>query len=198
MNTSEKVVAYFEEEHLFKKSIALLRKLALQSNLEETFKWAFPTYMLYGKNVLAICRFKNHCGIWFFNGVFLSDVEDVLENAQEGKTQAMRHWKFLKDSSIDVKKVTAYINEAIENERKGVKLPPKKKSLSKAIVPPELEAVFKKEDSIKKAFAALSAYKRKEYCEYITIAKQEKTKLSRLEKILPMITEGVGLNDMYR
>ncbi len=198
MDKSEKVERYYAEEHAFKKSIDVLREIALKANLEETYKWMFPTYMINGKNVLSICKFKKHCGIWFFNGVFLSDPKKVLENAQEGKTQAMRHWKFYLEDTIDPKRVSAYINEAIENEKKGIKLAPKKKSAIKVTVPPELKEVFKLDKSLKVAFNQLSNYKKKEFCEYIATAKQEKTKTSRLEKILPMIAEGKGLNDMYR
>ncbi len=198
MDKAEKVAAYFEEEHPFKKSVSILRDLALKSNLEETYKWMFPTYMINGKNVLSICKFKKHCGIWFFKGVFLSDTENVLENAQEGKTQAMRHWKFYLEDDIDTKKVAAYINEAIENERKGIKLMPKKKGKVTVFVPPELEEVFDRDSALKAVFNTLTDAKRRDYCEYIASAKQEKTKNSRLQKIVPMIAEGKGLNDMYR
>ena len=198
MDKSEKVVAYFEEENPFQKHITILREIALKSNLEETYKWMFPTYMINGKNVLSICKFKNHCGIWFFNGVFLKDTEKVLVNAQDGKTQAMRHWKFSLNDTIDTGKISAYMNEAIENERKGLKLIPKKKSPKRLTVPPELNAVFKKDASLKKAFDKLSSYKRKQYCDYIALAKREKTKLVRLDKILPMIAMGKDLNDIYR
>ena len=198
MDKSEKVEAYFAEEAKFKDSIAVLRDLALKTKMEETFKWMFPTYTLNGKNVIALCRFKNHFGIWFFNGVFLSDPHDVLENAQEGKTQAMRHWKFYSKDEIDTRKVLGYFNEALENERKGIKLIPKKKKAIKVTLPDELKEALNKNADIKKAFQKLSLYNKKEYSEYIANAKQEKTKLSRLEKILPMITRGEGLNDMYR
>jgi len=198
MDKSEKVAAYYEEEHPFQKSIAILRNLALKCNLEETYKWMFPTYMINGKNVLSICKFKAHYGIWFFNGVFLKDTEKVLQNAQEGKTQAMRHWKFTVEDAIDTKKVMAYMNEAIENERKGIKLIPKKKGPVNVVLPPELKHAFHNDKDLKKDFAKLTAYKQKEYCEYIATAKQEKTKQSRLQKIRPMILEGKGLNDMYR
>jgi len=194
---AEKVELYYTEEHPFKKSIAILREIALKANLEETYKWMFPTYMVNGKNVLSICKFKKHCGIWFFNGVFLSDPEKVLENAQKGKTQAMRHWKFY-DIPNNTKKIAAYINEAIENERKGIKLRPKKKKEVKVVIPPELKTALDKDSALKVAFNDLSNYKKKEYCEYITTAKREKTKTNRLEKIIPMIAKGAGLNDKYR
>ena len=197
MDRAEKVEAYFEEEHQFKKAVGQLRDLALKTGMEETFKWAFPTYTWQNKNVIAVCRFKNHFGIWFYKGVFLKDPYKILENAQEGKTQAMRHWKFNSIDAIEPKKVLAYITEALENEKKGIKLAPKKKAPTKVVVPQLLNDAFAKNKETHKAFEKLSPSKRRDYADYISNAKQEKTKLSRLEKILPMIAEGVGLNDKY-
>lgn len=199
MEKSEKVERYYAEEHHFSSAIEKLRDIALKTGLEETFKWMFPTYTLDGKNVLSICKFKKHFGIWFFNGVFLKDKKHVLENAQEGKTQAMRHWKFYAIEDISEKGVQAYMNEAIENQRQGRVLAPlKKKKAIKITVPELLKAAFVKNKTAQVAFNTLSPYKQNEYSEYITAAKQEKTKHSRLEKILPMITQGKGLNDIYR
>ena len=198
MDKSEKVEAYYGEEHMFKEAISILRDLALMTNLEETFKWMFPTYTLKGKNVLAICKFKNHFGIWFFNGVFLSDPLKVLQNAQKDKTQAMRHWKFNSIEEIDKTSVLAYFHEAIENQKKGIRLAPKKKTPVKVDIPSELKLELQKNADTSKAFKNLAPSKQKEYAEYIATAKQEKTKISRLSKILPMIKEGKGLNDKYR
>lgn len=198
MDKSEKVERYFAEEHPFKDAIGILRELALKTQMEETFKWMFPTYTLDGKNVLAICKFKKHFGVWFFNGVFLSDPYEVLENAQEGKTQSMRHWKFHSLKEIDSTKVFGYMNEALENQRKGLKLAPKKKAPVTFVIPELFQEALDKDSSASKAFKKLSDYNKKEYSEYIATAKQEKTKLSRLQKILPMILRGEGLNDRYR
>lgn len=198
MDTSEKAERYYAEEHHYKKAIGQLRDLALKNGLEETFKWMFPTYTLKGKNVLSICKFKNHFGIWFFNGVFLRDEKKILENAQEGKTQAMRHWKFKSMAEIDKMGVMAYMNEAIENQKNGKVFVPVKKKATKQPLPQLLKDALSKKAVVSKAFKKLSLYYQNEYAEYITTAKQEKTKLSRLEKILPMIIEGKGLNDKYR
>ncbi|MBQ4914377.1 YdeI/OmpD-associated family protein [Maribacter sp. MMG018] len=199
MEKSEKIEAYYNEEHRYKKAISLLRDRVLKTDLEETFKWSFPTYTLNNKNVLAICKFKNHFGIWFFNGVFLKDPHKVLENAQKGKTKAMRHWKFNGIDEIDKTVLDTYINEAIENQRKGIELTPlKKERTSRPKIPSLLSNAFIDNPDTKQAFNSLTPYKQKEYIEYITSAKQEKTKTSRLAKILPMIIEGRGLNDKYR
>ncbi len=199
MDKSEKVERYYAEEHHFSSAIQKLRDIALKTGLEETFKWMFPTYTIDGKNVISICKFNKHFGIWFFNGVFLSDEKQVLENAQEGKTQAMRHWKFYAIEDILEQDVQAYINEAIENQKQGRILTPLKKTkATKKPIPELLKAALSKNKTAQSAFDTLSPYKQNEYSEYIVNAKQAKTKRSRLEKILPMIAKGKGLNDMYR
>ncbi|MCP4975789.1 MAG: hypothetical protein GY931_06470 [Maribacter sp.] len=198
METLEKLEAYFEKEHPFKAGIALLRELAAKTEAIEAYKWGSPVYTTDGKNVFWIARFKNHFGLGFFNGMFLKDPKKVLLNVQEGKTQSMRHWKFQSVESIDKPTVLAYIIEAIENQKKGLRLIPKKKNKADLAIPNLLKEVFEKNPKTKEAFNTLSPYKQRDYAEYISSAKQEKTKLSRLEKIIPMIDQGIGLNDKYR
>lgn len=141
--------------------------------------------------------FKNHFGLWFFNGVFLSDPKKVLENAQEGKTKAMRQWKF-KSNTFDKVTVLAYMNEAIENQKKGLRLMPEKSKTVKAEIPDLLKKELEKDPKTMEAFNAFSPYKQRDFCKYMETAKQGKTKLTRLTKIIPMINQGVGLNDKYR
>lgn len=198
MDKQEKIDIFFNETHLFKNGVAQLRTLAIACGMTETYKWNFPTYMVNEKNIIAINKFKNHFGIWFFNGVFLSDPEKVLKNAQEGKTMAMRNWKFSSAGDIDEKLVTAYIKEAIENQKKGLQLKVEKKPKTKIEIPAHLSIALENNVDIKDAFNKLTYSKQKDYAEYITTAKQEKTKLSRLEKIVPLILAGKGLNDIYR
>lgn len=197
MDKSNKIEAYFTEDHHYKKEIGILRELVLKCQLEETFKWSFPTYTIEGKNVLSVCKFKNHFGLWFFNGVFLTDKNKVLENAQEGKTKAMRHWKFHTENEIDKNLVLSYIKEAIINQKAGKVLSPTK-STTQIPTPEALLLELDKNNNLKNAYNALSAYKQKEFNEYIVSAKREATKLKRLEKIIPIILEGKGLNDKYR
>ena len=198
MEKQEKLDEFYNEPHHFKNEVAELRALALACGMTETYKWSFPTYMIDNKNIIAINKFKNHFGIWFFNGVFLSDPKKVLENAQDGKTMAMRHWKFTTLEGIDKKEVTAYINEAIENQKKGLQLKVEKKPKTKIIIPVHLSIALENNDDIKAAFSKLTYSKQKDYAEYITTAKQEKTKLSRLEKIVPLILAGRGIHDQYK
>nr|WP_293168364.1 YdeI/OmpD-associated family protein [Allomuricauda sp.] len=196
MEKSEKLESYYEKEHPFREGIGFLREIALKTEAQEDFKWSIPVYTLNGKNVFGICKFKGHFGIWFFNGVFLTDSKKVLENVQEGKTKGMRHWKFHSLNEVDEKMVLAYMVEALENQKKGLEV--KAEKTKKVEIPELLQAELAKDAALKTAFEKFTPYKQKEFCEYIAEAKQEKTKLRRLAKILPMIKEGVGLNDGYR
>jgi len=196
MDKSEKLEAYYVKEHPFKDGIGLLRGIALKTEAKEDFKWSIPVYTLNNKNVFGICKFKNHFGIWFFNGVFLKDPKKVLENAQEGKTKSMRHWKFQSLDEVDKKVVLDYMTEALDNQKKGLEV--KAEKTKKVEIPELLQSELRKDAALKTAFEKFTPYKQNEFCEYIAEAKQEKTNLRRLDKILSMIKEGVGLNDAYR
>ncbi len=179
-----------------------LRKLhdiiLAQDELEETIKWGAPTYTFNGKNIVGLGAFKSYVGIWFFQGVFLKDESNVLMNAQEGKTKAMRQWRFNSTEDISPKLVSNYIKEAIQNQREGKELKPERKGSKPVEIPQELQDTLTANNALEKAFSNLSLSKRREYAEYISTAKRDATKQSRLEKITPMILEGKGLNDKYR
>ena len=162
MENSEKLEAYYEQEHPFKEGISILRDLALKTKVIETLKWGSPVYTAEGKNVFWIARFKNHFGLGFFNGMFLKDPKKVLINVQEGKTQAMRHWKFKSIGEIDPPIIVKYINEAIENEKKGMRLIPRKKKKSELIIPELLKEALAENPKMEKAFIALSPYKQRD------------------------------------
>lgn len=198
MDVALKIEAYYEKEHPFKEGISSLRDLALKTKAEESFKWQSPVYCLHGKNVFWIARFKNHFGLGFFNGIFLKDPKKLLINAQEGKTQAMRHLKFTSHEQIDPVSVLAFMNEALENQEKGMHFSPDKGQKQTSSLPTLLESTFAEHPHIKEAFYDLPPYKQREYVAYISGAKQDKTKRSRLQKILPLIQAGTGLNDKYR
>ncbi|MDQ1164791.1 YdeI family protein [Flavobacterium sp. SORGH_AS_0622] len=182
-------VNQWEEELLFLKSIID------KTELVETIKWGGPIYVYNKKNVIGIGGFKNYFAIWFLNGVFLKDEKKRLINAQEDKTKSMRQWRFTSKDEINEKEVLEYIHEAIENEKQGKVIKPSKKE---AIVSELLDQEMTKNPALKEAFAKFSPYKKYEFLEYIETAKQEKTKLSRIEKVIPMILNNVGLNDKYR
>jgi len=196
MVKSKKLEAYYAKEHPFKDGVGLLRDIALKTEATEDFKWSIPVYTWNNKNVFGVCKFKSHFGIWFFNGVFLKDPKNVLENAQEGKTKGMRHWKFQSLDEVDEKAVLGYMKEALDNQKKGLET--KAEKTKKVEIPELLKLKLAKDAALKTAFEKFTPYKQNEFCEYIAEAKQEKTKLRRLDKILPIIKEGIGLHDRYR
>ncbi len=191
------VEEYIEENAHYGKALELLRSIILSTELEETIKWSFPVYTLKNKNVVSLGAFKNHFGIWFFNGVFLKDELNILQNAQDGKTKAMRQMRFETINDIDKNVVLAYVKEAIENQKLGKEVKPDR-SKKEIVIPKELDEALKNNSNLKSSFKNLSNYKQREYCEYISTAKREATKQTRLEKIIPMILNGVGLNDKYK
>ncbi len=196
MDKQERLAAFFGKKGPYQEGLATLRNLLQQTELQEHFKWSAPVYTMDGENVCGLMAFKNHFGLWFFNGVFLSDPLGVLTNAQEGKTKAMRHWKFQAVSEIDPKQVRAYVLEAIALARKGVKLAPAPPR--ELVVPERLQAALTADPGLLAQFEALAPYKQRDYAEYIEQAKQEATRERRMAKILPMIRQGLGLNDKYR
>ncbi len=195
MTAKDKVEAYYARESPFREAMCMLRTLALQTRAEEDFKWSGPVYTAGGKNVFGIMGFKHHFGLWFFNGVYLKDPLGVLEAAQKG-TRAMRHWKFTSMDQIQGPQVLGYLNEAIDNQEKGLEHRPVRKKAPP--MPPLLRDCLEKDPVLQAAFKSLAPYKQREYCEHIGTAKQEKTRRSRLEKCLPLIRRGLSMNDQYR
>ena len=179
----------WEEELLFLKSIID------KTELVETIKWGGPVYVFNKKNVVGIGGFKEYFTIWFFNGVFLNDEKKKLINAKEDKTKSLRQWRFTSKEEVNETEVLAYILEAIENEKQGKIIKPSKKE---TIVSELLEKEMSQNKVLAEAFQKFSPYKQYEFLEYIETAKQEKTKLSRIEKVIPMILGNIGLNDKYR
>jgi uncharacterized protein YdeI (YjbR/CyaY-like superfamily) len=185
-----------EKNNQWQKELEFLRAIVGKTALVETRKWGGEVYTYNNGNVLMIGAFKNHVGLWFYNGAFLKDPYDVLENAQEGKTKAMRHWKFTSIDEMEGDKIMEYVQEAIGNEKKGMKW--KAEKSEEVEIPEVLTEAFDKDEEFKIAFDGLTPFKQKEYLEHIASAKREATKISRLEKIRPMVLDGVGLNDKYR
>jgi len=200
MKKAHSVEAFIEINSHFSDELTVLRQLINTTELEETVKWNMPTYCLNGKNVLSIGAFKNHFCIWFHNGVFLKDQQQLLINAQKDKTKGMRQMRFKTKADIISSAVVAYAKEATENQRMGKVI--KQTRIAKAkrpiVIPDGLKNSFRLNTELKSAFNTLPPYYQREYCEYITEAKREDTKLRRLNKIIPMIISGVGLNDKYR
>ncbi|MDT0557325.1 YdeI/OmpD-associated family protein [Ichthyenterobacterium sp. W332] len=191
------VEEYLELHPKWAEALTALRNILLKTELVETIKWSIPTYTVNNKNVIGIGAFKEYFGLWFFNGVFLKDKEQVLINAQEGKTKGMRQWRFAAISELNEPLILNYIKEAIDNQKQGLEVKPNRKKKA-TVIPPILQTELDNQPDLKNGFAVLTPFKQREYCEYITTAKRDATKQSRLEKIIPMILQGIGLNDKYR
>lgn len=190
------VDAYLLKHENWHNLLDSLRNICLDTEMEETVKWGIPTYTFNKKNVVGLAAFKNHVALWFYNGVFLSDKSKKLVNAQEGTTKAMRQWRFNNIDEVSPQLVRAYLLEAIENEKAGKKI---KVDRNKSIeIPPELKNGFTQDPKLQAYFEELSPGKRREYAEYIGAAKREATRISRLEKSVPMIIKGIGLHDKYK
>lgn len=195
MKVSDKVKVYFEKQKKWKTALEKLQKELLTLGYTEDVKWGMPTYTMDGKNLVGLSGFKHHFGIWFFQGVFLTDPHGLLLNAQEGKTKGMRQVRFEDVDEVDVDVLRPYFLEAIKNHKEGKKIEVvrERKVLE---MPSLLQDALEKQGMDQ--FEKMSNSKQNEYKEYIASAKRESTKLSRLDKILPMILEGKGLNDKYR
>ena len=197
MKKVNSVEEYIESHEQLVEALTILRTIINSTEIEETLKWSSPVYTINGKNVLGLGAFKHHFGLWFFNGVFLKDEKKLLVNAQEGKTKALRQMRFTSMHDIDNNTVLAYVKEAIENQKLGKEIKVDR-SKKETIIPVELKQELNKDISYSSSFNNLTPYKQREYSKYIETAKREATKISRLEKIKPMILQGVGLNDKYK
>jgi uncharacterized protein YdeI (YjbR/CyaY-like superfamily) len=185
----------WHSNEIWEVELEILRSIIIQTQLVATNKWGGEVYTHNNKNIIGIGGFKNFFTIWFFNGVFLKDELKVLVNANEGVTKGLRQWRFTTKDEINEKHILAYINEAIANEEKGLSIQPEKREL----FPSDFFASeLKNHKSFAAAFQKLTPFKQREYIEYVDSAKQEKTKMTRLKKIKPMVLNGIGLNDKYR
>lgn len=178
--------------------LELLRDTMLAVKMEETLKWGTPVYTNQGKNILGLAAFKSYVGIWFFNGSVLKDKEQKLFNAQEGKPTAIRQWRF---SSIDeiidnLEIVEKYVHEAIQIEVQGKTVKPiRNKPL---IIPLELQEKLSENAELKRCFDALNLTMKREFCRHIESAKRMETKQNRLNKVIPMIFDGISIHEKYR
>ena len=202
MDNQEKILQFFTEDSIWKDQVNVLREIALTTEVEETYKWMFPTYTIGDKNVFSLAKFNDWCGIWFFQGVFLSDPLEVLSNAQEGKTKAMRHWKFINHDPLPLDVILAYYKEAIQNQKDGKVVRPTKKKRSAptdkpVIMPILLVKAFEEDVKLSTAFNSLSHARKRDYAKYISEAKQTATKEKRLDKIIPLILEGKGIAALW-
>mgnify|MGYP001815550586 CR=1 FL=1 len=197
MDIDNSIRSYIARQEKFNDLLIELRKIIKKYPFEETLKWGMPTYVYDNKNLIGIGAFKNHVGIWFFQGALLKDKEHLLHNAQKGKTKAMRQMRFKGISDINESVIGQYIQETIDNQKNGLAVEISK-PVKKVQLPTELSNYLKEHSSVADSFSRLSPGKQKEYAEYISSAKKEHTKSERLKKITPLIIKGTGLNDKYK
>ncbi len=193
---STSVVDIIAEMEPWVEELMLLREIILSTGLKEEIKWGGPIYTLDGKNVVAIGGFKNFATIWFHQGVFLTDPEKVLVNANEERTRGLRQWRFTSMKEIKPALIKKYVLEAVKNAKAGKEIKPEKKAA--IALPAELQAAFKKEKALQAAFQGLTPGRQREYLEYISEAKGEETRLRRVAKCAPIILAGKGLNEKYK
>ncbi len=185
----------WDKVNTWQEELQIIETIISKTQLVKTIKWGGIVYTINNKNVVGIGGFKNFFTLWFFNGVFLKDNLNVLVNANEGVTKSLRQWRFTSKNEINEVQILNYIQEAIENENLGKTIPIQKKEKIKS---PFFENILVTNSDLKLAFNKFSTAKQNDFLEYIEAAKQEKTKITRAEKIIPMIFQNIGLNDKYK
>ncbi|HTN21346.1 MAG TPA: DUF1801 domain-containing protein [Pelobium sp.] len=171
-----------------------LREIILQCPLEETIKWGQPCYTFNNSNVVLIHGFKEYCAVLFFKGALLNDAEKILIQQSEN-VQAARQMRFtnLQEIISIEKTLKTYIYEAIEVEKAGLKVELKKHT--DLVFPEEFQSKIDQNAILKKAFEALTPGRQRAYNLFFSQPKQAKTRESRIEKSIPKILAGKGLND---
>ena len=188
-----KVDQYIIDTNKWKEEIILLRSIVLECELTEEFKWKTPCYTFESHNIVLINKLKNYCALGFFKGVLLNDAKNLLVAPGEN-SHAVRMFKFTSIEDIKNLKteIQAYIYEALEIERAGLKIVKPKTELD---LPEELIHIFNDKPELESAFLALTPGKQRGYHLHFTSAKQSKTITSRIEKCIPKILSGYGFHD---
>jgi uncharacterized protein YdeI (YjbR/CyaY-like superfamily) len=191
--TSPKVDAYIGQASQWREETKQLRKILLGCGLAEDLKWGKPCYAFQAGNVAVIQGFKAYCALLFFKGVLLKDRHGILVKTGPN-TRVGRQVRFtsVRDIVGMESHLKACIREAIELEKAGLKVEIK---TGPEPVPEELQKKMDDVPALKKAFNALTPGRQRAYIFYFSAAKQSQTRVSRIEKWLPQILKGKGLND---
>jgi uncharacterized protein YdeI (YjbR/CyaY-like superfamily) len=189
-----KVDFYFSKAGKWQEELEQLRTIALDCQLTEELKWGTPCYTFQEKNIILIHDFKEYCAFLFFKGALLKDTEGILIQQSEN-VQAARQIRFTNLKEITEQKniLKAYIYEAIEIEKAGLKVELKK--TSEFPVSEEFQKKLDEDPKLKKAFEALTPGRQRAYLLNFSQPKQAQTRESRVEKAIPQILDGKGLND---
>jgi uncharacterized protein YdeI (YjbR/CyaY-like superfamily) len=188
-----KVDFYFSKEK-WQQEIKQLRMIALDCGLSEELKWGCPCYTLEGSNIVLIHVFKEYCAFLFFQGALIKDTKGILIQQTEN-VQAARQTRFTSLREIITKEtiLKAYIHKAIKIEKAGLKVNLKKTTAFKMVE--EFKNKLDKTPALKKAFDTLTPGRQRGYLLHFSAPKQSKTRESRIEKCMPQILKGKGLND---
>ncbi|WP_428068744.1 YdeI/OmpD-associated family protein [Chryseobacterium gambrini] len=189
-----KVDFFFNKTGQWQTEFEKLRTIALKTELTEDLKWGCPCYTYEGKNIFLIHGFKEYCALLFFKGALMKDPENILIRQTEN-IQATRQIRFTSLQQIIYLEnvLSDYIFEAVEIEESGAKVEMKK--THEFNIPEEFAQKLSENTELQKAFEALTPGRQRAYLLYFSSAKQSKTRISRIEKYIPEILNGKGLND---
>jgi len=178
----------------WREEFATLRTIVLGCGLTEELKWGQPCYTFQGKNVVLIHGFKEYCALLFMKGALLKDAGGILIQ-QTANVQAARQIRFTQVREILQAEpvLKAYIREAVGVEKAGREVSYKQTSEFK--MPEEFRRRLEEDAALRTAFVALTPGRQRGYLLHFSAAKQSKTREARIEKCLPLIFDGMGLND---
>jgi len=185
---------FFNKDTKWQEAYAELRTIVLDCGLTEELKWGCPCYTFQNNNIVLIHGFKDYCALLFMKGTLLKDTEGILVQ-QTLNVQASRQIRFTKTQDIvnNESILKAYINEAIEVEKAGLKVELKK--TTEFNMPDEFKMVLEDMPELKTAFEALTPGRQRGYLLYFSSPKQAKTREARIEKCIQQILVGKGLDD---
>jgi uncharacterized protein YdeI (YjbR/CyaY-like superfamily) len=189
-----KVDTFLSEAQKWQEELEKLRIISLDCGLTEELKWGKPCYTFQKSNIVILQGFKEYCALLFVKGALLSDANGILITQTEN-TQAARQIRFTNVREIvEMEPVLrAYIYEAIEVEKAGLKVDYKK--TSEFVIPEEFQSKLDEIPALKTAFDALTPGRQRAYILHFSQPKQSKTRESRVEKCMQQILNGKGLND---
>jgi uncharacterized protein YdeI (YjbR/CyaY-like superfamily) len=189
-----KVDLFLNKANKWQEEFKELRRIILDCSLTEELKWGHPCYTYQNKNIVLIHGFKEYCALLFHKGALLKDGKGILVQQTED-VQAAHQIRFTNLQEIAALEPTLkeYINEAIEVEKSGLKVEFKK--TSEFAIPEEFQRALDKEHALRNAFESLTPGRQRGYLLYFSQPKQSKTRVSRIEKCIPRIFDGMGLRD---
>ena len=187
-----KVDAFVSRAKRWQGEIQKIRSILLECGLDEELKWGKPCFMFEGANVAIIQPFKEHCALMFFKGSLFQDTHGLLRSQGENTQSALR-LEFTSEAEVKKTVLKSYVKEAIAVEKAGLKVDFKAKR--ELELPEELSQILKKDRKLSKAFYALTPGRQRSYVMHVAGAKQSQTRTARVEKCIPQILAGVGMNE---